>query len=159
MTSESRESIPAIPSEIQENTYFKPPQPYSSIQKLLEEVRERLNREVSKKEIDKDRQIEGEKIQDKKLNQIEFYQKNSIAEFIVNGLGAYPPDSRRNLPPLKHPENDNPKNINIFIEDDRNNKNPILDFLGKCLPQQTQKPSSHPTKPSIERRRPAQFVR
>ena len=159
MTSESRESTPEIPSEIQENTYFKPPQAYNSIQKLLEEVRERLNREVSKKEIDKDRQIEGEKIQDKKLNQIEFYQKNSIAEFIMNGLGANITDSRRNLPPLKHPENDNPKNINIFIEDDRINKNPILDFLGKCLPRQTQKPSSHPTQPSIERRRPAQFVR
>jgi hypothetical protein len=159
MTSESRESTPEIPSEIQENTYFKPPQAYNSIQKLLEEVRERLNREVSKKEIDKDRQIEGEKIQDKKLNQIEFYQKNSIAEFIMNGLGAYPPDSRRNLPPLKHPENDNLKNINMFREDVRNNRNPILDFLSKCLPQQTQKPSSHPTQPSIERRRPAQFVR
>ena len=160
MTSESRESIPEIPSEIiHEIKGFRPPQPYSSIQKLLEEVRERLNREVSKKEIDKDRQIEGEKIQDKKLNQIEFYQKNSIAEFIMNGLGAYPPDSRRNLPPLKHPENDNLKNINMFREDVRNNRNPILDFLSKCLPQQTQKPSSHPTKPSIERRRPAQFVR
>ena len=159
MTSESRESIPAIPSEIQENTYFKPPQPYSSIQKLLEEVRERLNREVSKKEIDKDRQIEGEKIQDKKLNQIEFYEEKSVVDFIVNGLGAYPPDSRRNLSPLKHPNKDNPKNINMFREDARNNRNPILDFLSKCLPQQTQKPSSHPTKPSIERRRPAQFVR
>ena len=159
MTSESRESIPAIPSEkIHEIEGFRPPQPYSSIQKLLEEVRERLN-----KEIDKDREIKGEKIEnkkteDKKPNQIEFYQEKSIVEFIVNGLGAYPPDSRRNLSPLKHPENDNPQNINMFREDARNNRNPILDFLGKCLPQQ-QKPSPHPTQPSIERRRPAQFVR
>ena len=154
MTSESRESTPEIPSEIQENTYFKPPQAYNSIQKLLEEVREKLN-----KEIDKDQQIKDEKTEDKKLNQIKFYEEKSVVYFRVNGLGAYPLDSRRNLPPLKHPENDNPKNINIFIEDDRINKNPILDFLSKCLPQQTQKPSSHPTKPSIERRRPAQFVR
>ena len=154
MTSESRESTPEIPSEIQENTYFKPPQAYNSIQKLLEEVREKLN-----KEIDEDQQIKDEKIEDKKLNQIEFYEEKSVVYFIVNGLGAYPLDSRRNLPPLKHPENDNPKNINIFIEDDRINKNPILDFLGKCLPRQPQKPSSHPTQPSIERRRPAQFVR
>ena len=154
MTSESRESTPEIPSEIQENTYFKPPQAYNSIQKLLEEVREKLN-----KEIDKDQQIKDEKTEDKKLNQIKFYEEKSVVYFIVNGLGAYPLDSRRNLPPLKHPENDNPKNINIFIEDDRINKNPILDFLGKCLPRQTQKPSSHPTQPSIERRRPAQFVR
>ena len=160
MTSESRESTPEIPSEkIHKIEGFRPPQPYSSIQKLLEEVGERLNREVSKKEIDKDQQIKDEKTEDKKLNQIKFYEEKSVVYFIVNGLGAYPLDSRRNLPPLKHPKNDNPKNINIFIEDDRNNKNPILDFLGKCLPQQTQKPSSHPTKPSIERRRPAQFVR
>ena len=154
MTSESRESTPEIPSEIQENTYFKPPQAYNSIQKLLEEVREKLN-----KEIDKDQQIKDEKTEDKKLNQIKFYEEKSVVYFIVNGLGAYPLDSRRNLPPLKHPENDNPKNINIFIEDDRINKNPILDFLSKCLPQQPQKPSSHPTQPSFERRRPAQIVR
>ena len=160
MTSESRESTPEIPPEkIHEIEGFRPPQPYSSIQKLLEEVRERLS-----KEIDKDQQIKGEKIEDKKIedkkhNQIEFYQEKSVVDFIVNGLGAYPPDSRRNLPPLKHPENDNLKNINMFREDVRNNRNPILDFLSKCLPQQTQKPSSHPTKPSIERRRPAQFVR
>ena len=154
MTSESRESTPEIPPEkIHEIEGFRPPQPYSSIQKLLEEVRERLS-----KEIDKDQQIKGEKIEDKKLNQIEFYEEKSVVDFIVNGLGAYPPDSRRNLPPLKHPENDNPKNINIFIEDDRINKNPILDFLGKCLPRQ-QKPSTNPTQPSIERRRPAQTVR
>ena len=158
MTSESRESIPEIPFEIiHEIEGFRPPQPYSSIQKLLEEVREKLN-----KEIDKDRQIESEKIQDKKiedkkLNQIEFYQKNSIAEFIVNGLGANTAESGQ-MPPLKHPKNDNPKNINIFREDAVNNRNPILDFLSKCLPQQ-QKPSPHPTQPSIERRRPAQFVR
>ncbi len=155
MTSESRESIPAIPPEkIHEIEGFKPPKAYNSIQKLLEEVREKLN-----KEIDKDGQIKHEKIEDKKSNQIEFYQEKSIAEFIVNGLGAYPPDSRRNLGPLIHPINDNPKNINIFREDAKNNRNPILDFLGKCLPRQTQKPSTHPTQPSIERRRPAQFVR
>ena len=124
----------------------------------MEEVRERLNREVSKKEIDKDRQIKNEKTEDKKPNQIEFYQKNSIAEFIVNGLGANITDSRRYLPPLKDPKNDNLKNINMFREDVRNNRNPILDFLSKCLPQQ-QKPSPHPTQPSIERRRPAKFVR
>ena len=154
MTSESRESTPEIPPEkIHEIEGFRPPQPYSSIQKLLEEVRERVS-----KEIDKDQQIKGEKIEDKKHNQIEFYQEKSVVDFIVNGLGAYPPDSRRNLPPLKHPENDNPQNINMFREDDRNNKNPILDFLGKCLPRQ-QKPSTNPTQPSIERRRPAQFVR
>ena len=162
MTSESRESVPAIPSEtemIHEIEGFRPPQAYNSIQKLLEEVRERLNREVSKKEIDKDQQIKGEKIEDKKPNQIEFYEEKSVVDFIVNGLGAYPPDSRRNLAPLNNPINDNPKNINIFIEDDRINKNPILDFLGKCLPRQTQKLSSHPTQPSIERQRPAQLVR
>ena len=163
MTSESRESIPAIPPEIKENNYFKPPQAYDSIQKLLEEVRERLNREVSKKEIDKDRKIKGEKIENKKIedkkhNQIEFYEEKSVVDFIVNGLGANITDSRRNLPPLKDPKNDNLKNINMFREDVRNNRNPILDFLSKCLPQQ-QKPSPHPTQPSIERRRPAQFVR
>lgn len=153
MTSESRESIPAIPSEIQENTYFKPPQAYNSIQKLLEEVREKLN-----KEIDKERQIESEKIQDKKFKQIEFYQQKSVVDFILSGLGANTVESGQ-MPPLKHPKNDNPKNINIFREDAVNNRNPILDFLSKCLPRQTQKPSSHPTQPSIERRRPAQIVR
>ena len=157
MTSESRESIPAIPPEIKENNYFKPPQAYDSIQKLLEEVRERLNKEIDKDEKIKDGKIKDEKIEDKKLNQIEFYQKNSIAEFIVNGLGANTAESGQ-MPPLKHPKNDNPKNINIFREDAVNNRNPILDFLSKCLPQQ-QKPSPHPTQPSIERRRPAQFVR
>ena len=157
MTSESRESIPAIPPEIKENNYFKPPQAYDSIQKLLEEVREKLNKEIDKDEKIKDGKIKDEKIEDKKLNQIEFYQKNSIAEFIVNGLGANTAESGQ-MPPLKHPKNDNPKNINIFREDAVNNRNPILDFLSKCLPQQ-QKPSPHPTQPSIERRRPVQFVR
>jgi hypothetical protein len=155
MTSESRESIPEIPSEIiHEIKGFRPPQPYSSIQKLLEEVREKLN-----KEIDEDRKIKGEKIEDKKHNQIEFYEEKSVVDFIVNGLGANITDSRRKLPPLKHPKNDNPKNINIFREDAVNNRNPILDFLSKCLPRQTQKPSTNPTQPLIERRRPAQLVR
>lgn len=159
MTSESRESIPAIPSEIQEDTYFKPPpQAYNSIQRLLEEVRERLSKEIDKDEKIKDEKIKGEKIEYNKPKQIEFYQENSFAEFIVNGLGAYPPDSRQNLPPLKHPKNDNQKNINIFREDARSNRNPILDFLSKCLPQQ-QKPSTHPTHPLIERRCPAIVTR
>lgn len=157
MTSESRESIPTIPSEIEmihEIDYSRPPQTYNSIQKLLEEVREKLN-----KEIDKEEKIKDEKIKDEKPKKFEFYEKKSVVDFIVNGLGPIKiAESRQNLPPLNNPKNDN-LSIGIFREDNKNNKNPILDFLSKCLPQQPQKPSSHPTQPSFERRRPAQIVR
>ena len=90
------------------------------------------------KEIDKDL-----KIKDKKPKQFEFYEEKSVVDFIVNGLSSIKiAESRQNLAPLNNPKND-ALSIDIFREDSKNNKNPILDFLSKCLPQQ-QKPSTHP---------------
>jgi hypothetical protein len=149
MTSKSQRSSPIALSE---SSYDVNPPPiiYGSLRQFLEE----LDRDMKKEKEKSEKFNSGEReLKNKEFKKIELYEKGSLLDFFSQGLGLRESkiSQQQNPAPLKHPPQNHKTPSNLFRQNDQNSQNPILDFLGKCLPRQPQKPSTHPTHPLIQR--------
>jgi hypothetical protein len=126
----------------------QPPIVYGSLRQFLAELDQKIN-------IGKIQEFKSgeQELKNKEFKKIELYEKGSLLDFFSQGLGVRESkiSQQQNPPPLKHPPQNHKTPSNLFRQNDQNSQNPILDFLGKCLPRQTQKPSTHPTQPLIQR--------
>jgi hypothetical protein len=135
-----------------------PPIIYGSLRQFLEELDRDMKKEKEKSEKFNSGERELKK-QEFKTN--ELYEKGSFLDFFSQGLGLRESkiSQQQNSAPLNRPPQNYEIPSDIFRQNNQNGQNPIFDFLGKCLPRQPQKPSTHPTQPSIERKRPAIVTR
>ena len=146
MTSKSQRSSPIAPPETSYNVN-PPPIAYGSLNQFLEKI----NQEINIGKIQEFKSGERE-LKNKEFKKIELYEKGSLLDFFSQGLNFKENiKSQQNLAPLNRPPQNYEIPSNLFRQNEQNGQNPILDFLSKCLPRQPQKPSTHPTQPSIER--------
>ena len=137
MTSNSRESSPAMPNEISFGITPKPPIVFGSLQEFLRGLDDELNKIPEKKpniytKIPPQNQLPNNK--DKKF---ELVQSGSFLDFFLGGFGV---KNNPNLAPLNNPQIP----LDMFKANPKKKPDPVLDFLGKCVPQE--KPSNNPSK-------------
>ena len=143
MTSYSREPSPSNPSDF-DIIIEAPPRVYGSLQEFLE----KLDYELSKQNILNEnpkiytqtqpkippQQIPSQNNKDKKL---ELVESGSFLDFLLGGLSA---KKNPNQAPLNNP----PIPLDMLKANPRNNQDPVLNFLGNCIPKNT--PSNNPSK-------------
>lgn len=135
MTSHSGGSSPIMPFESMYSRQI--PTIHASLQKLIVDLDEKIN--IGEK-------YKSEK---KEFKKIEFYEKGSLLDFFSQGLSAQESKkSQQNLAPLNLPPPDYKTTSSLFRQKDQNSQNPILDFLGRCIPRQ-EKPSNNPQNPHV----------
>jgi len=154
MTSKSQRSSPTYPPETSYNLN-PPPIIYGSLMQFLAELDNEIKKE---KEKEKSKEFKSEK---QEFKTIELYEKGSLLDFFSQGLGVRQSkiSQQQNPAPLNRPPQNYEISSDIFRQNNQNGQNSIFDFLGKCLPPQPKKPSTHPTQPAIERKRPAIVTR
>ncbi len=138
MTSNSRESSPAMPNEISFGIDPEAPLIFGSLQEFLRGLNDELNKIPEEKpkiytKIPPQNQLPNNK--DKKF---ELVQSGSFLDFFLGGFNA---KKNLNQAPLKDP----PIPLDMLKANPKNNQdNPFLDFLGNCIPKE--KPSNNPSK-------------
>ena len=143
MTSYSREPSPSNPSDF-DIIIEAPPRVYGSLQEFLE----KLDYELSKQNILNENpkiytqtqpkippQIQPQKNTDKRR---EIVKSGSLLDFL---WGGFNPKKNSNQAPLNNP----PIPLDMLKANPRNNQDPVLNFLGNCIPKNT--PSNNPSKP------------
>ena len=155
MTSKSQRSSPIAPSESPYDVN-QPPIVYGSLNQFLAELDQKIN--IGKIQEFKSGERE---LKNKEFKKIELYEKGSLLDFFSQGLGVRESkiSQQQNPAPLNRPPQNYEIPSDIFRQNNQNGQNHIFDFLGKCLPPQPKKPSTHPMQPSIERKRPAIVTR
>ena len=130
MTSNSRESSPAMPNEISFGIYPKPTIVFGSLQEFLKGLDDELNKIPEKKP----------KIHPniQPIKKVELVESGSFLDFFLGGFNA---KKNPNQAPLKDP----PIPLDMFKANHQHNQNPFLDFLESCIPKE-QKPSNNPSK-------------
>lgn len=129
MTSNSRESSPAMPNEISFGIDPKPSIVFGSLQEFLRGLDDELNKIPEKKpKISPNIQP---------IKKVELVQSGSFLDFFLGGFNA---KKNLNQAPLKDP----PIPLDMLKANHQHNQNPFLDFLGNCIPKE--KPSNNPSK-------------
>ena len=139
MTSYSREPSPSNPSDL-DNIIETRHRVYGSLQEFLE----KLDYELSKQNILNEnpkiqpqippQQIPSQNNKDKKL---ELVESGSFLDFLLGGLSA---KKNPNQAPLNNP----PIPLGILRANHQHSQNPVLNFLGNCIPRNA--PSNNPSK-------------
>jgi hypothetical protein len=137
MTSNSRESSPAMPNEISFGIDPEAPLIFGSLEEFLRGLDDELSKIPEEKpniytKIPPQNQLPNNK--DKKF---ELVQSGSFLDFFLGGFNA---KKNLNQAPLKDP----PIPLDMLKANHQHNQNPFLDFLGKCIPKE--KPSNNPSK-------------
>lgn len=140
MTSYSPEPSPSNPSDF-DNIIETPPRVYGSLREFLRELDGELNKISDENPKiytpippQTQPQIPSQNNKDKKL---ELVESGSFLDFLLGGLSA---KKNPNQAPLNYP----PIPLGILRANDKNNQNPVLNFLGNCIPNET--PSNNPSK-------------
>ena len=141
MTSYSPEPSPSNPSDF-DNIIETPPRVYGSLREFLRELDGELNKisDENPKIYTQTQpnippqQIPSQNNKDKKLKLVE---SGSFLDFLLGGLSA---KKNPNQAPLNYP----PIPLGILMANDKNNQNPVLNFLGNCIPRNTL--SNNPSK-------------
>ena len=143
MTSNSRESSPSNPYEFG-NIIQTQPRVYGSLQEFLKGLDDELNKisdenpkiYTQTQPIIPPQQIPSQNNKDKKL---ELVESGSFLDFL---LGGFNPKKIPNKAPLNNP----PIPLDI-LKANTVNQDPILNFLGNCIPRE--KPANNPSKARV----------
>ena len=140
MTSYSPEPSPSNPSDF-DKIIETQPRVYGSLREFLKELDDKLNKIsdgnpkiYTQIPPQTQPQIPSQNNKDKKL---ELVESGSFLDFLLGGLSA---KKNPNQAPLNNP----PIPLGILRANHQHSQNPVLNFLGNCIPKNT--PSNNPSK-------------